>query len=331
MYSKAIENMNDSSLKTIISYARLAPSVHNTQPWRYEIGENSITVHPEPSRLLDDGDPTGRESWITFGVGVETLLMSARALGYDCSIEHLQTQSLHQPIATIKVVKNNTSHDQATLHALETRHTYRGHFSDNTVHTDIVAACKKSIDDLTSTQLHVIKDRDSIHSVAKLTFKGMSLALSAPAFRKELAELINVNWSPRKVGMHGYVLNFGTFGSLWEKYSMKFGLELRKKAVADQQKIDNAQVLLFVGTRGDVPHFWFDAGRAYMRIAIVLTKHGVSHSTIAAPVEAADFHKDIEAMIGTTDRLQTMMRIGIAQKPLQKQSPRLDVEELLVK
>ena len=157
----------------------------------------------------------------------------------------------------------------------------------------------------------------------------MRLALSSPAFRKELAALINPNWSKSHVGMHGFVLNKGMIGSVWEKFSMKHGFALAAKANADKQKVLDSSALLFVATTGDVPRFWLNAGRAYMRLALLLAQHGFAHSTIAAPVEAASFHEDIEKILATNGRIQTMMRIGNPGKLPSHSSTRLTTDELL--
>ena len=143
--------------------------------------------------------------------------------------------------------------------------------------------CRVAIEDIEGVTALLLNDQADIQQVADFTYKGMRLALSSPAFRKELAALINPNWSKSHVGMHGFVLNKGMIGSVWEKFSMKHGFALAAKANADKQKVLDSSALLFVATTGDVPRFWLNAGRAYMRLALLLAQHGFAHSTIAAP------------------------------------------------
>lgn len=317
-----------SHITQLLDYARLAPSVHNTQPWKFRADETTISLLPASERFLDDGDPTKRELWISLGVCLETILQAANGLGLTATIKSTQTDSLSDPIAVIEVMPNGTA-DQAILTAITNRHSYRGKMQPLALPDTFAAECQQSIGDIEGVTALLIDDQANIQQVADYTDKGMRLALSSPAFRRELANLINPNWSKSRVGMHGFVLNKGTIGSVWEKFSMKYGFALAAKAHADKQKILESSALLFVATTGDVPRFWLNAGRAYMRLALLLTRHGFVHSTIAAPIEAASFHEDIEKMLSTNGRIQTMMRVGNPEKIPTRSSTRLHVDELL--
>ena len=45
-----------------MALATRAPSVHNTQPWRWRIGANSVHLYAESSLHLIHTDPDGRET-----------------------------------------------------------------------------------------------------------------------------------------------------------------------------------------------------------------------------------------------------------------------------
>lgn len=77
-----------------------------------------------------------------------------------------------------------------------------------------------------------------------------------------------------------------------------------------------------------MPRYWLMAGRAYYRTCLVITRAGLAHSTIAAPVEAASFHEDVERLLHTPHRIQTMIRVGKAVHQQKKFSPRLSIKEL---
>ena len=321
--------MNTTShIAQILDYARLAPSVHNTQPWKFQTDETTISLLPAPERFLDNGDPTKRELWISLGVCLETILQAANGLGLTATIKSVQTNSLNSPVAVIEVSLNGAA-DQTILTAITNRHSYRGKMRPLNLPDTFAAECQRTIADIGGVSALLAEDPKDIQQIADYTNKGMRLALSSPAFRRELAELIHPNWSKSRTGMHGFVLNKGMLGSVWEKISMKHGLSLKAKAYADKQKVLESSALLFVAANGDVPHFWLNAGRAYMRLALLITRYGFAHSTIAAPIEAASFHEDIEKILSTTGRIQTMMRIGSPVKTPVRSSTRLHVDELL--
>lgn len=313
----------------ILDYARLAPSVHNTQPWSFTVDDMTIAISVNKARMLADGDPTQRELWISLGVCLETLLMAATALGHTAVVAEQQTDTIDQPFVKVVVTPNAQSSQPQLFTAITQRHSYRGPMQTTTLPGSLLATCHDAIQDLPGVSIHLLDIPADIEAVADLTYKGMRLALSNPAFRRELADLINYNWSPARVGMHGFVLNRRGLGSVWEKWSIKLGLDTRQKARADHTKVTDASGLLFVATEGDVPSYWLTAGRAYYRTCLVITQTGLAQSTIAATVEAASFHEDVERLLNTSHRIQTMLRIGKASHQQKKFSPRLNVDELL--
>lgn len=316
-----------SHISQLLDYARLAPSAHNAQPWKFIVDGDLVSIAVEPNRVLGPGDPTGRETWLSFGICLEAALQAADGLGLNAELVTMQTSSLQGTIAALRITASDKPKQPAILNALKKRHTYREKMQPAEIPQDLVAQCRQAVADLEGVSVHFMQDKASIRRVGEYTFKAMSLALSSPDFRKELYHLVHYNWSPSRTGMHGYTLGEGMIGSIFGKLSIKMGIGLPLKARHDQQRVNDASALVFIGTTGDVPSFWLQAGRAYLRVALKIADSGLAQCTLAAPVEAASFHEDIEKMLGTSDRLQSMLRIG---KPAHsvRSSPRLEVEDL---
>lgn len=324
-----MEHQIPPAIHQLLDYARLAPSVHNAQPWNFTVDDNDISIAVSPSRMLGPGDPTGRETWISFGTCLESLLQSAKGLGITATVVHLQTDRLDGIIATVRISDTVANHTTDILEALKKRFTYREHMVPATIPPLLEDVCKTAIHDLSETEVLITKESSIIKRVGDLTFKAMTLALGDPFFRNELYHYVHTNISPAKTGMHGYALGEGLLGSLFGKASVKLGIGLPLKARHDQQRIAEASALIFIATKGDTPQYWLQAGRAYMRIALEVAKTDLMQGTLAAPVEASSFHEDIETMLHTNGRIQTMLRVGGAQKEQKRHSPRLSVEELL--
>ena len=314
-------------IRELLEYARLAPSVHNTQPWRFVVDGDTISLVVAPERLLGAGDPTSRESWISFGICLEAILQAAKGLGMQATITEIQGAALNNTIATIRITPDSSEKQPEILKALKNRHTHRERMELAPIPSRLIENCQNIITDLEGVNVFFMQDKSSIGKVADDTFKAMSLALSSPDFRNELYHFVHYNWSPARTGMHGYTQGEGALGSILGKLSIKLGFGLGTKARHDQQRINDASALVFIGTTGDVPSFWLRAGQAYMRVALEITKSGLAQSTLAAPIEAPNFHEDIEKMLDTPLRLQTMLRIGKAAHPV-RSSPRLEVDEL---
>src|SRR3954469_20608451 len=70
-------------LREAVAAAVRAPSVHNTQPWRFRIGSDAVDIHADDARILPVLDPSGRQRRIICGAACEFLRVALRARGWD--------------------------------------------------------------------------------------------------------------------------------------------------------------------------------------------------------------------------------------------------------
>ena len=81
-----------SRAKYLIATAARAPSVHNTQPWRFKVTESAIELYCDSRRqLLADRD--GREMLISCGAALYGLRLAVRSLGRMPGVELLPKPS----------------------------------------------------------------------------------------------------------------------------------------------------------------------------------------------------------------------------------------------
>jgi hypothetical protein len=78
-------------LEKLISAAVAAPSIHNTQPWRYRIDpdETTLEVCSVPERSLRYADPRGRALHVPVGAAVFNLRLAVRHAGWEPRVELL--------------------------------------------------------------------------------------------------------------------------------------------------------------------------------------------------------------------------------------------------
>lgn len=117
----------DDKVDYLISTASRAPSVHNTQPWRFYVSRYVIELYADPRRKLRL-DPIGREMIISCGAALFGLRLAIRSLGYVPQVELLPEPPRLLARVRLGAEAPITDEEQRMLQALPHRHTHRGPF-----------------------------------------------------------------------------------------------------------------------------------------------------------------------------------------------------------
>jgi hypothetical protein len=113
----------------LLGTAARAPSVHNTQPWRFRVGEFAIELYADPRRKLRV-DPLGREMLISCGAALFGLRLAVRSLGYLPVVDLLPDPDQLRLLARVRLGATvpMTASERQLLEAVPHRHTHRGPF-----------------------------------------------------------------------------------------------------------------------------------------------------------------------------------------------------------
>ena len=75
------------ALRLIVAGATRAPSVHNTQPWRWRATARTLELHADRTRSLPATDPEGRNLVISCGAALHHAQVVAGALGWATLVD----------------------------------------------------------------------------------------------------------------------------------------------------------------------------------------------------------------------------------------------------
>ena len=115
--------------RLLITAAARAPSVHNTQPWRFRVSPDTVELWTDPRRKLR-ADPSGREMLISCGAALFGLRLAVRSLGYQPVVDLLPDPGRFRLLARVSLgaAKPMTVAEREMVRALPHRHTHRGAF-----------------------------------------------------------------------------------------------------------------------------------------------------------------------------------------------------------
>ncbi len=124
----------------LIATAARAPSVHNTQPWRFRVTQTAIELYCDPRRRLQ-ADPMGREMLVSCGAALFGLRLAVRSLGYQPVVELLPEPGRLRPLARVSLgaATPMTVAEREMVKALPHRHTHRGAFGPGPLPAGLLA------------------------------------------------------------------------------------------------------------------------------------------------------------------------------------------------
>src|SRR6185436_5012412 len=73
--------LSPDQVASLLTAASRAPSLHNSQPWRFHVRPQVIELWADPERRLPAADPTGREQRLACGAALYNLRLALQGLG----------------------------------------------------------------------------------------------------------------------------------------------------------------------------------------------------------------------------------------------------------
>lgn len=134
--------------RRLVSLAVRAPSVHNSQPWAWRIGPDSIDLYADQSRRLDAADPSGRNLLISCGAALHHLRVAARASGLLPEVDLLPDVADPDLLARIRFTSAPLpTTASADLRAIQERRTDRRRFTSWPVPSGRLNALVRAVED----------------------------------------------------------------------------------------------------------------------------------------------------------------------------------------
>ena len=113
-----------------IGLANRAPSVHNSQPWRWLLGDQSIHLMADATRRLAVADADGRDLLLSCGAALHHLQVALAALGWRAIVHRIPNPSDPDHLAAVELSARAPSEkDIALVGAISRRQTDRRRYS----------------------------------------------------------------------------------------------------------------------------------------------------------------------------------------------------------
>jgi len=287
--------------ESLVADATMAASSHNTQPWRFEIGENLIRIVPDFTRRCPMVDPDDHHLYVSLGCAAENMVLAAASKGWVTVVEVRSSGDAHWVEVMLRPGTPVASPLADTIPRRQcTRAPYDGRQAsvEDLLLLERAASGKGVIPIL-------ITDKNRLAAVAEFVAQGNTVQLRDPRWRKELIAWIRFNEREARRTPDG----------LWSRTSgnpempralgellLRVVLTPRAQNRKDVPWTKNsAGVVVFVSDVDDAPH-WIEAGRCYERFALQATVLGLRNAFINQPVEVATLRNQLATWLGVGSR-----------------------------
>ncbi|MER7246884.1 nitroreductase family protein [Kribbella sp. NPDC000426] len=296
--------LTDDEIGILLTAAVQAPSIHNTQPWRFEVHGPVVDVLLDEERTLPVEDASGRAAHIGAGAAAFNVQVAAAMLGHESRLAIHPDPARPEVTARIFLAARSTPvPGLSRLYGeVSRRHTYRGPLLEHRIPSQL----QRRLSDAARTE-------------------GARLRWLDPADRSELGTLLKqtdvleMHDEDRLHERHSWVggdrSSDGVPGNALGPSPVRDALVRDLSAGYDsahrsQAVFETDPTIVVLATPEEDADAWVRAGAALQRVLLTATSYGLVASFLDQLLEHAPARYQVRELIGGEQWPQMVIRIG---------------------
>ncbi|HEV2374567.1 MAG TPA: hypothetical protein VGS19_20690 [Streptosporangiaceae bacterium] len=294
----------------LIAMAARAPSVQNTQPWRFRVSEYVIELYADPGRKLKV-DPVGREMLISCGAALFGLRLAVRSLGYMPVVELLPDPARLRLLARVTLgnAESMTAYEHELLEALPHRHTHRGPWAPGPLPTGLVAGLQH--DALAEgAQLALVHRAIAYSELADIAYAAGRRQDSDPVAQADMRRWTRSAAKPARDGVPAHAFPATADHQPGRLPQRDFDLGRGLGLLPSGGPPPAATMILLTAHDGRAD--WLRAGQALHRLLVHAASKWVFASLHTQPLEAGPIRALIRDRLALPGSPQVMLQLGRA-------------------
>lgn len=293
------------TLRAVLALANHAPSVHNSQPWRWRIGSDSLHLYADPTRHLPHTDPDRRGLLLSCGAALHHCTVALAAAGWHAKIRRMCDLGDRNHLADIELVRQTPGELEVMLSAaIPDRRTDRRTYSSWPVPWGDIAlmgarAARAGV---------MLRQIDLLPRFNAIVAESVARHASDPEYLAELSA-----WS----GRHGSVAGVPASNTPGPEPAARIPARvfaspaLRQPAQTPPEQ-DNA-VVIALGTEADDDLSRLRAGEATSLVLLSATAMGLASCPVSEPLEIPETREAVRSdVFGDSGYPQMLIRVGWA-------------------
>jgi nitroreductase len=308
-------------LKCAAADAVRAPSLHNTQPWRFRLRDGGIEVAIDRERRLPATDPSGWGARIACGAALFNMRLSLAVAGTPAKVRLRPYPAETDVLArlTPDLPRRPTPAEQSLHGAIPRRFSNRAPFWPDPVPADVRWRLGEAAR-AEECWLELVIGVSAVNAFGEIARSANRVLERDPAYRAEQAEWVRAAPAPDGVP----TVAGGPSGEPQDVLPAR-GFGGRNRAPG--RDFEPEPLVAVLGSAGNTATDQVLAGQALQRLLLTATDAGLSASMLSQPIEVPGAREALRLSLGRFGPPQMVMRIGYGQPGWP--TPRRSVDEVL--
>lgn len=293
------------TVHAVLSLATRAPSVHNTQPWRWRVGSDSLHLYADRGLHLPSTDPDWRDLILSCGIALHHCVVALAALGWQSKVHRLPNRDEPEHLAAVEVHRRPTSEIDITLAAaIPRRRTDRRRYSSWSVPANYIAllgarAARAGV---------MLRQIESLPELQQIVAQAVRRHATDFDYVTELT-----TWSGRYASLAGVPARSTPESDPTAPVPPRLFAGPVLSQPSDTEAVDDNAVVLALGTKDDSTLARLRAGETTSLMLLSATALGLASCPVTEPLEITETRNAVQTEVfGTSGFPQMLLRIGWA-------------------
>ncbi|NJC85699.1 nitroreductase [Planosporangium mesophilum] len=283
-----------------------APSIFNSQPWRWRIADDVAELRADRQRQLPTVDPDGRLLTVSCGAALHHACVALATVGFAAEVARLPDEGDPDLLARMQVVGVREP-ERAMLRlrwAMARRHTDRRPFAE----VDVPPPALHQLCEAAETQGAHLRPLgpDEVERLAVATARAGRTEFADPRYRAELSA-----WTGRPHGTRNGIEPATAAHHEPRPVPMR---NLDPGGVPDtttHDLVDRHTCYAILSTDTDTPADWLAAGEALSAVLLTATAEGAAASPISDVIEVPATRQTLRDLLSGAGYPMVALRLGV--------------------
>ncbi len=293
--------------RRLLEYAVLAPSIYNSQPWKFSLGKDdgTLELYPDEERARPhELDPKQRDLYWALGACLENIALAGPALGYEVQMVLFPPAApgQPQPVARLSLKPLSEVMPEPLFPTLLIRHSHAGAYKQGTVAEIHLERLRALLPPSGPEKIHIMVEDAQREALIPFLHDLSHEGSQSAALVEEGARWI----SPKPQAEGGLPMaSIGLPLSVKARFVLLHFLNLRgelkevsRQTLLRQGHQIEAPAFLLMTTSNPNPAGYLNAGRWCQRIMLTLNEMELGFQTLHLPLSMASRHGELNMHFG---------------------------------